>query len=264
MKASVIRAKLGLLIWLVDTSTGAAVEENNVQFFADDNPMRPAPRGGGCFVLINTEPIDFNLKVKVFGYEDASVDVRFEELDDRIPTCVVFLIPSEKNAKGDTVTSIFGNLPFLESIEAVDLGSVVCRLSDYNEKKLTMSVIKPAGKLLELDYMHYALLKADRKSYEKIVVSGINPEQKIILKDALQTPYTVNSPICRVIFGKVDNKGNYLLRVRNDAEEKKFLVRYTVKGTVYFQQMDLGNPENTKLDIEKSIKEEQLIKASEE
>jgi hypothetical protein len=264
MNASVIRAQLGLLIRLMDTTTGAAVEERNVQFFSDGQRVHPAPRGNGCFVFINIERVNFRLSVRVSGFEKHDLDVRYEELDDRIPTCDIFLIPSEKNAKGDTVTSIFGNLPFLESIEAVDLGSVVCRLSDYNEKKLTMSVIKPAGKLLELDYMHYALLKADRKSYEKIVVSGINPEQKIILKDALQTPYTVNSPICRVIFGKVDNKGNYLLRVRNDAEEKKFLVRYTVKGTVYFQQMDLGNPENTKLDIEKSIKEEQLIKASEE
>ncbi len=251
--ASVIRARLGLLIWLVDTSTGAAVEENNVRFYANGAMIRPEPRGEGSFVLINTERTDFRLDVEVYGYEKESIDVRFEELDDRIPTCVVFLIPSEKNAKGVTVTSIFGNLPFLESLEAVDPSRVICRLSDFTVKTKKMTVIKQAGKTLDMAYGQYALLQADGKRYEKIVVSETDGESKLTLTDLLQMPYTVNAPIARVIFGRVDPDGNYLFRIRDDAGKLSLLVRYVVKGEVFFQQIDLRDPENNRLDLNKAV-----------
>lgn len=254
--ASVIRARLGLLIWLLDTTTGAAVEENNVQFFADGKQIRPEARGQGSFVLINTERTDFCLETHVYGFEKDVSYVRYEELDDRIPTCVVFLIPSEKNAKGDTVTSIFGNLPFLECLEAVDPTRVTCRSSDFTEKTRKMTVIKQAGRLLEMDYGHYALLQADGKRYEKINVSETDAVSKITLKEPLKMPFSVNAPICRVVYGKTDSDGNYLLRVRDDATGIKLLVRYTVKGKTYFQQIDVKDPENNKLDISKSVTEE--------
>ena len=247
MKASVIRARLGLLIRLIDTTTGAAVEENNVRFFVNGQSARPAPRGDGCFVFINIERVDFRLDVETFGYERAGIDVRYEELDDRIPTCDIFLIPSETHAKGETVIGIFGNLPFLEAIEAVDRSRPVCRISDFTEKTRKMKVIRQAGRTLDLDYGHYGLLQADGNSYEKIFVSETDAVQMIKLKDALQMPYTVNAPIARVVFGSVDAEGNYLLRIRNNSDRQDYLLRYVVKGEVCFQQTDFSDPENFKL-----------------
>ncbi|MCR5278226.1 MAG: hypothetical protein K6E19_02185 [Lachnospiraceae bacterium] len=251
--ASVIRAKLGLLISLLDTTTGAAVEEKNVLFFADGAPIRPDSRGSGSFVLINTERKNFSLGVEVYGYEKECIDVRYEELDDRIPTCVVFLIPSEKNAKGVAVTSFFGNLPLIESLEAVDPSRVVCRLSDFTEKTRKMTVIKQAGKMLDMGYGEYALLQADGNSYEKIVVSETDAVSKLTLTDTLKMPYTVNVPIARVIFGRTAKNGDYMLRIRDDATNTVLLVRFVVKGKVYFQKIDPRDPENNKLDIKKAI-----------
>ncbi|MCR5033164.1 MAG: hypothetical protein K6A92_09900 [Lachnospiraceae bacterium] len=250
--ASVIRAQLGLLIWLIDTTTGASVEENNVQFFADGTRIRPEPRGAGSFVLINTERKNFRLDTEVYGFEKKSMDVRYEELDDRIPTCVVFLIPSEKNAKGETVTSIFGNLPFLESLEALDPTKVLCRLVDFTEKTRKMSVIKQSGRFLDMGYGHYGLLQADGKSYEKITVSDTDSVSVLTLADSLKKPYVVNAPVCRVIFGEVRPNGDYLLRVRDDAKNLNLLLRYVVKGEEYFQQLDLHDPEHAVLDMTKS------------
>ena len=247
MKASVIRAQLGLLIRLIDTTTGAAVEENNVRFFVNGQSARPAPRGDGCFVFINIERVDFCLDVETFGYERAGIDVRYEELDDRIPTCDIFLIPSEKHAKGETVIGIFGNLPFLEAIEAVDRNRPVCRISDFTVKTCKMKVIRQAGRTLDMDYGHYGLLQADGNSYEKILVSETDAVQMIKLKDALQMPYTVNAPIARIVFGSVDEKGNYLLRIRDDSDSHDYLLRYVVKGEVCYQQTDFRDPENFKL-----------------
>ncbi|MCR5503811.1 MAG: hypothetical protein K6F53_12470 [Lachnospiraceae bacterium] len=238
-----IRAKLGLLIRLIDTTTGAAVEESNVRFFVNGQMARPAPRGNGSFVFINIERTDFSLSVRVYGFEEASVEVRFEELDDRIPTCDIFLIPSEKNAKGETVIGIFGNLPFLEAIEAIDLNRPLCRISDFTEKTRKMTVIKQTGRMLDMNDGHYGLLKADMKSYEKFVVSGTDVAQHLILKEPLTDPYTVNAPIGRIVFGQTDGAGNYLLRVRDDSKTLVYLVRYVVKGEVRFRQVDFHDPE---------------------
>ncbi|MBR3307549.1 MAG: hypothetical protein IKI75_09915 [Lachnospiraceae bacterium] len=241
--ASVIRAQLGLLIRLIDTTTGAAVEEGNVRFFENGQSARPAPRGDGCFVFINTERHDFRLDVEAFGYEKAGVDVRYEELDDRIPTCDIFLIPSEKHAKGETVIGIFGNLPYLEALEAVDVNHPVCRFSSYQPKKRQMTVIKQTGRMLDMDYGRYGILAADNNSYEKFVVSETDAAATVTTKELLEMPCTVNAPICRIVFGSCDKKGNYLLRVRDSGGSPHWLVRYVHKGEVYFQQIDLKDPE---------------------
>lgn len=243
MGASVIRARLGLLIRLIDTTTGAAVEESNVQFFVNGQAARPAPRGNGSFVFINIERINVELRVSVYGYEDAVCQVRYEELDDRIPTCDIFLIPSEKNAKGETVIGIFGNLPLMEALEAADLNRPLCRISDFTEKDRKMGVIKQTGRTLDMDETHYALFKADMTSYEKITLSGMDDKTKrLILKEPLQEPYTVNAPIARIVFGQTDGSGNYLLRVRDDSDKLIYLVRYIVQGEVRFQQVDFHDP----------------------
>lgn len=256
MEASVIHARLGLLIRLVDTSTGAAVEEREIQFLADGERVRPAPRGNGCFVFINTERTDFRLTVQVVGFESYSTDVRFEELDDRIPTCDIFLIPSERNAKGESVIGIFGNLPLLEALEAVDVNRPLCRFSDFTEKTRKMTVIKQAGRVLDMDYGHYGLLAADGKSYEKIVVSGMDRNQALILKEPLAQPFTVNAPISRVVFGSVNDNGDYLLRVRDDSTNLRYLVRYIVSGEVRFQEVDFHDPATWKLALDRRTEDE--------
>ncbi len=243
MNASVIRAQLGLLIRLMDTTTGAAVEERNVQFFSDGQRVHPAPRGNGCFVFINIERVNFRLSVRVSGFEKHDLDVRYEELDDRIPTCDIFLIPSEKNAKGEPVIGIFGNLPFLEAIEAVDLNRPLCRISDFAEKTKIMKVIRQAGRVLDVSYGHYGLLQADGKSYEKLTVTGTTDNsQGLYVTEPLKMPFTVNAPILRIVFGSVDQEGNYCLRTRDDSSTLVFLVRYIVKGEEHFQQVDFHDP----------------------
>ena len=117
--ASVIRAKLDLLIRLVDTTTGAAVDERNVGFMRNGEPVRPDGRGNGIYLMINTGREDFLMQVKVYGYEDMSLKISYAELDARLPEVTVFLIPSEDTLRGGGVLSFSGILPFLEAIEAV-------------------------------------------------------------------------------------------------------------------------------------------------
>ena len=70
MEAFVIKARLDLLVSLVDTTTGATVNERNVSFLRDGQPVRPEYRGNGTYVFINTGREDFLMQIKVYGYEE--------------------------------------------------------------------------------------------------------------------------------------------------------------------------------------------------
>ena len=63
MAASVFGSRLDLLVRLYDTTTGAPVDERNVLFTRNEEPVIPAPRGEGMYVFINTGREDFLIGV---------------------------------------------------------------------------------------------------------------------------------------------------------------------------------------------------------
>ena len=215
MEASTIHHRLDLVIQLVDTTTGVAVEEPDVRFFIEGRQCWPIPRGGGNFVFINTGRRDSTLTMKVYGYETAVVDVQYEQLDNVMPLKQVFLIPSEKLAKGERLCSLTGTLQGLEEIEAVSLSQSNLCYSEFNEKKCLLKLFLARGRL-----------------------SMEVPPNMVKLKEPLTETFTVNSPIARVVFGDVSPDGSYLLRVRDDAQMVRYLVRYRVNGEYRFQTVD--------------------------
>ena len=229
-EASTIHHRLDLVIRLVDTTTGAAVEEQDVRFFIEGRQCWPIPRGGGNFVFINTGRGDNTLTLKVYGYEDAVIDVQYEKLDKVVPLKQVFLIPSEKLAKGERLCSLTGTLQGLEEIEAVSLSQSNLCYSEFNEKKCMLKLFLARGRL-SMENVHYGLI-------EHFEVVEEVPPNMVKLKEPLKETFTVNSPIARVVFGNVSPDGSYLLRVRDDALIVEYLVRYRVNGEDRFQVVD--------------------------
>lgn len=237
MEASTIHHRLDLVVQLVDTTTGATADERDVQFYIDGRQCWPIPRGGGNFVFINTGRRDNTLTMKVYGYEDVTVNVQYDKLDTVVPLKQVFLIPSEKLANGDNLRSLTGNLQGLEEIEAVSLSQSNLCYSEFNEKKCMLKLFLARGRL-SMENVHYGLIGDDRSHYEHFEVAEEVPPNMVRLKSPLTETFTVNSPIARVIFGKVSPDGSYLLRVRDDAQTLEYLVRYRVNGEVRFQVVD--------------------------
>ncbi|MBO6137682.1 MAG: hypothetical protein J6O71_03630 [Lachnospiraceae bacterium] len=235
---AVIKAKLDLLVRLVDTTTGATVDERNVLFMRDERQVRPEDRGNGNYVFINTGREDFLMRIKVAGFEEYVARIRYEELDPNIPECVAFLIPSENAKRGESLYSLSGNLPFLEALEAINLSRIACTANEYIPKKLLLNVFSSAGAWVSLEGKYYGLLQPDKQSYEKIEVLGHDGPQNIRLKSPLEKEFTSNLPIMRIIFGSVSDDGDYLLRVRDDGGDQTYLVRYVVNGEVKFQVVD--------------------------
>ncbi|MBO5551455.1 MAG: hypothetical protein J5966_05800 [Lachnospiraceae bacterium] len=244
--ASVFGSKLDLLIRLFDTTTGADIDERNVVFKRDGMPVRPEPRGMGTYIFINTGREDFLMRIEVFGYEAYETRVSYEELDERIPECDVFLMPSENTLRGGKVLSFSGTLPFLKKIEAVNLSRPVCQINQFDAKSRNMTVFGNASGRVELYDKYYALLHDDKKSYEKIEVEKTVSTLSVRLKEALQEEFTSNSPVMRVIFGSVSDAGEYLLRIRDDGSGTRYLVRYEVGDEVRFQEVDFMSQEALK------------------
>ncbi len=237
MEASTIHHKLDLVIQLVDTTTGVAVTEQNVHFLVDDAQIWPIQRGNGNFVFLNTGRRDFTLTMKVYGYEDAIVEIMYDKLDEVLPLKQVFLIPSEKLAKGSSLCSLTGTLQGLEEIEAVSLSQSNLTYSEFDARKCLLKLFLARGRL-GMENVHYGIIHDDRTSYEHIEVAEELPPNTVRLKEPLKETFTVNSPIARVIFGKVSEGGTYLLRVRDDARTLEYLVRYRLRGEDHFKVVD--------------------------
>jgi hypothetical protein len=244
--ASVISAKLDLVVRLIDTTTGAIIDERNVLFMRDGEPCKPEPRGSGVYIFINTGREDFLMQIKVYGYDDFRKEVHYEELDERQPTVNVFLMPSENTSKGEEVLCLSGTLPFIKNIEAVNLNASLCLANEFDKKKKTMKVFRAGGSSVDLDDIYYGLLHTDKMNYEKIEVTGSAAPQSVILKEAIQEEFSSNSPIMRILFGSVDEDGHYVLKVRDNAKDIRYLVRYEVGDEVRFQTVDFRNLEALK------------------
>ena len=236
--ASVFGSRLDLLVRLIDTTTGAAVEESNVHFLRDEREVRPESRGPGTYIFINTGREDFLMQIRVKGYEEYERLVSYDKLDERIPECDVFLIPSENTVKGESLLGLSGNLPFLEALEAVNLNRVVCHANEYDPKTKVLSVFGQMGGRVSLYDTFYGLLDESGESYERIEVARNETPQSVLLKNPLEKEVKSNSPMMRVVFGCVKKNGDYLLRVRDDGEEIRYLLKVTLKGENRFLTVD--------------------------
>ena len=243
MGASVFGSRLDLLVRLVDTTTGAAVEERNVLFMRNGQSVRPEARDEGLYIFINTGREDFLMQLKVYGYEEVKMPIKYELLNERLPEVNVFLIPSENMMKGERLLSFSGTLPFLEAIEAVKPDRVLCTTKGFVEKTRVLTYFAQSGSQMEWDESRYGLLRADRTGFEEIEIVRRDTSQSVQLKEALKEDCTANLPILRIVHGQVDEDGTFLMRVRDDEEDQNYLVRYTVKGEVRFQTVDFRNPD---------------------
>ena len=246
MDNAAIYHRLDLVLRLVDTTTGMAVEERNVRFASDRQSLKPISRGSGSYVFLNTGREDFSITVQVYGFDPCTVQIRYEELDSRLPMKEAFLIPSENAAWGEKVITFSGHLSGLEELEAVSFKTAHCCIHEFDERKRIMKVFQK-GSRAAMEDVFYGLIHMDTKSYERFEVVREVSDGSFELKSPLQEPFSVNSPIARIVFGRVGQDGEYVLRVRDDSDKLPYLVRYVVNGEARFQVVDFHQLEEVVL-----------------
>ena len=246
MKASVIRHSLDLLIRLIDTTNGYPIGERDVHFYEDEKEIFPRARGAGNYVFINYERKDRRLRVKAYGYEPIAVDIIYENMDSVVPVREIFLIPSENLSRGEPVISFTGTLSGISEIEAVSLETSGCTINSYDERKRLIKMFKT--RQTNLENLYYGLINLEKMNYEKFVVEKEMPDCILKIRESLKEGFSINSPIARIVFGMVDEKGNYCLRIRDDRENLKYIIRYVVSGKENFREIDFRKPEETILE----------------
>ena len=259
-----IRVRIDLYVRLIDTTTGRAVNELNVQFLKDGYPTKPVYKGDGNFIFINTGRENGLMHIKAYGYEEIDVPINYEELGEVSPERDVFLIPSEDTKRGESVIGISGILPSLKTIDAVNLSRSLFSFSDYNVKKNEMTVFGfVAGKTVRFDDVYYGMTAPDEKSFDSFTVANQSGDNKAVLKEPLVGEAKPNRKIYRLLFGDVKKDGSFVFRVRDDAAVLNYLIRFTVGDDTYFRIIDFRQTYGTVDLMEDAVKLEAEAKEEE-
>jgi len=247
MEGAEIRYRLDLLLTLKDATTGLPVEERSIIFKRDGDPVLAQARGGGNYVFLNAGRENCLMQITVAGYETMNLRVDYEKLDTVLPGVDVYLIPSENTRKGEALLTLKGTLSGLETVEAVHPGRPVTSIREFDAKKRIMTVFTP-NRRMNLTDVCYGIFNADQNTFEPIEVQTELSDRKVRLKKVLEMPFTPNSPVCRIVSGQVEEDGSYLLRVRDDGKNVRYLVRYVVNGEARYKTVDFHDLTEITLD----------------
>ena len=229
---AVIRAKLDLVVYLIDTTTGRIVGTRDVEFFSGLQRLRPESRGDGTYVFLNTGREDHPMRIRVKGYDDYEVDIRYSELDQRVPAHTAFLMPSENVLVGGQVISFSGTVSGLKSLEGIRLDREAhYSFASYKERDLTVGLLSEEKSVPLFSNIWYGFVNAGKDKYEKVEIKSAVSENKVRIGSPLQTEIEKGAGLYRITFGKVSEKGRYIFRVRDDTSGSlPVLFRYVREG----------------------------------
>lgn len=225
----------------MDTTSGCPVKESQVLFRQDGRKLAFLPRGAGVYVLLNDERTDRVLTVAVRGYLEAAVEIHYEGLTGRYPEVCVELIPEKPKYGSCDFMDISGNLPGISSVAGVCLTNPFAKAISYHAEKRQMNLLAAR----ELDEKAYALIHAQTESFEEFQVASVRKKLFLRLAHPLETELKPEEEISRIVRGRTEKNGNYLLRLRGDGQGLQYLVRYVVKGKTMFKKIAADIADNS-------------------
>ena len=198
-------------------------------------------KGDGNWVFIGLGKEDFLMHIKAKGYDETDISICYGTLDPRLPVLDVFLMPSEKNRAGGSVLEIYGTLPKLEHIEAINLNRPICGFSSFAEKRgkniLNLLPLTTGGRI-NLECMKYALLSETKERYEVFEVLSTETQTSVTIRSPVDSGHKVNEKIYRIIYGRAGPQGEFRLKVREDSDTLQYLIHFRADGVDYFRPLD--------------------------
>lgn len=228
-----IHYKLDLVVRLVDTTTGRPVGHRQVVFQKEDQIIPFLMRDEGLYILLNHGREDMNLTIRAVGYMPAQVRICYAELPDPFPEVEAAMIPESSRSGLIEMLTFTGQYPGLESIAAVSLKEVYGAVGSYQEKKqiLRLYHTKP------LEEMSYAVIHEQQQEFEEFRIKKRLDKLSVKLEKSLATACRPEDKVVRIVRGRVDEKGNYLLRIREDGKGTEYLIRFVVDGKAVFRKI---------------------------
>lgn len=216
-----ISHSLSLALRLLDTTTGLPVAGSEVT--VSDCGQRPREADLGTLLFIDYPREDFSLTLRSRRYEDCSVDVRFSELDEKLPVLDIPLVPRDGFYGGEPLLTIEGVCPGTTEFSAVRMDDTACLYREFDAKKRLLTVFNPH--LLELARPRYALVDTESVRFEYVRILRRMSDTTLKLEAAPTGSYGNYSPLTPVVEGLVRPDGGYVLRVRDSGGDAKWLLR---------------------------------------
>jgi hypothetical protein len=76
----------------------------------------------------------------------------------------------------------------------------------------------------------------------------------VLVEEPLRKEHKLNDKIFRIIYGSVDPKGKFVLKVRDDSNSLPHLIHFAKDGKEYFREIDF-HLENGEIDLRKGAVE---------
>ena len=248
MALTTIQHRMDLDLELIDATTGLGINDARVIFYSEGNVFPMVKRPNGNFILINSPRLNRQIKVEVYGYEPTVVDVNYENLDEMRPLIQVLLIPLVTDRNFTSLWSIEGELPGISSISAVVPSSAPFSYHSYDRARKMVNVLNPHK--VELTGKDYGLIHSDGQSFEPVEAIELKVQTKLMLNALLEEEFEVSNPIARIMSGRVDENGKYLLRVKasSSSTDKNVIVCYQLDGKRRYQVLDFSNARKLQLE----------------
>lgn len=233
--------RLALIVRLLDTTTGLAISGHQILFTENGQALALQRRADGLYVLLNHDRVNMTLQIDVKGYEPVHVTVDYERLSPQFPELEIPLIPLQKAQGFEVFYTLTGTRPGLTAVTAVRMEHPVAVVGSYVERKRMLKMFSASTRM---DEHAYALMHRDALQYEEILVAKRPDRLSLKLLHPLSDGCKAQDTLLRIVRGRVESDGTYLLRVRDLGGSNVYLVRYEEKDGVSYEQIDfetLGN-----------------------
>ena len=227
---------LDLALRLVDTTSGQNVSGRAVEVRIDGCLTRFAVKGDGVLIFQNLGKRRFRLELSSPAFEPEAREVDLDAMGKEYPLLEIHLIPGEHYPGTTEFLTLRGVMPGIGGLSAVRAGDNACLIRAFDARKRLATLFNPHH--LALDRVEYALVDPDREQYEPFRILRSVDDQTVKTDRILETPFQNYFPVSPLILGKTNPDGSYCLRVRDDARQARWIIRWEAGGEPRFRTVD--------------------------
>jgi len=232
-----IHYQLDLIVRLVDTTTGKKIEQRQVTFKAENQILAFQSRDEGVYVLLNHGRKDMILEVSVLGYLPLQMEICYDKLSPKFPEVEMALIPEAGRNRFVDYLTLEGNRPGITSIAAVSLKKPHGVVISYQPRRQSLKLYYAK----DFQEKSYAVIHEETQEFEEFQIGKRLDKLELKLVSPLETDCKPEEKINRIVHGKVEPDGHYILRVLEEGGGTDYLVRYVVDGQVTFKRFSTEN-----------------------
>lgn len=228
--------RLDLALRLVDTTSGANVPGAGICVRMDGKRVWFAEKRDHLLIFQGLEKRAFRMEVSSPSFEPLETEVDLDALDQAQPLLELHLVPGRDYPGGVDFFTVEGRLPGIGELSAVPLGENNCLIREFDPRRRIAKIFNPHH--LSLDRVGYALVDPDHNRFEPFRILRSMDDQTLKIDRILETEFKNYFPIVPQVQGITRPDGSYCLRVRDNGERAKWLLRWVRDGDVCFRFVD--------------------------